>query len=33
MDVGIGYYWGRRENKDGQTGHANRLMVSFYYGF
>ena len=33
MDVGIEYYWGQRENKDGDTGDANRLMISVSYGF
>ncbi len=28
LDVGIEYTWGQRENKDGQKGHANRLMFS-----
>jgi len=28
LDVGIEYIWGQRKNKNGQTGHANRLMFS-----
>ena len=28
LDVGIEYHWGEHENKDGRTGHANRLMFS-----
>jgi hypothetical protein len=27
-DIGIEYIWGQRKNKNGQTGHANRLMFS-----
>ena len=27
-DIGIEYIWGQRKNKNGQTGRANRLMVS-----
>ena len=27
-DIGMEYYWGQRKNKNGQTGHANRLMVT-----
>ena len=33
MDAGLEYYWGERENKDGQTGHANRLMFTVNFGF
>jgi hypothetical protein len=33
MDVGIEYYWGERENKDGQTGDANRLILGVNFGF
>jgi hypothetical protein len=33
MDVGIEYYWGERKNKDGQTGDANRLMLTVNFGF
>ena len=32
-DIGLEYYWGERENKDGQTGHANRIMFSVNFGF
>jgi hypothetical protein len=28
LDVGIEYHWGEHEIKNGQTGHANRLMFS-----
>jgi hypothetical protein len=28
LDVGIEYIWGQRKNKNGKTGHANRLMFS-----
>jgi hypothetical protein len=28
LDIGIEYIWGQRKNKNGQTGHANRLMFS-----
>ncbi len=28
IDIGIEYIWGQRENKNGQTGHASRLMFS-----
>ncbi len=28
LDVGVEYIWGQREDKDGQTGHANRIMFS-----
>lgn len=28
LDIGVEYTWGRRENKDGQTGRANRMMFS-----
>lgn len=33
FDMGLEYYWGQRENKDGQTGAVNRLMFSnkFYF--
>jgi hypothetical protein len=27
-DIGLEYSWGQRENKNSQTGHANRLMLS-----
>ena len=27
-DIGMEYYWGQRKNKNGDTGHANRLMVT-----
>jgi len=33
MDVGVEYYWGERENKDGQSGDARRVMVSALFGF
>ena len=33
MDIGLEYYWGERENKSGQTGHANRLLIGVKYGF
>jgi len=33
MDIGLEYYWGERENKDGQTGHASRLMFAVNFGF
>jgi hypothetical protein len=33
MDFGIEYYWGERENRSGQTGHANRLMLAVNFGF
>ena len=33
MDVGVEYYWGQRINKDGQSGHANRLLVGVNYVF
>jgi hypothetical protein len=33
MDVGVEYYWGQRTNKDGQSGHANRLLVGVNYVF
>lgn len=26
--IGLAYYWGPRKNKNGQTGHPNRLMLS-----
>jgi hypothetical protein len=31
--VGLEYNWGRRENKDGQTGTANRISFSLVYDF
>jgi hypothetical protein len=27
-DIGLEYYLGQRKNKNGQTGHANRLMAT-----
>ena len=33
MDVGLEYYWGERTNKDGQSGHANRLLIGVNFGF
>jgi len=27
-DIGLEYYWGQRKNKNGDTGHANRLMAT-----
>ena len=33
MDVGLEYYRGERENKDGQTGDANRLLIAVNFGF
>ncbi len=33
MDVGGEYYWGERTNKNDQSGHANRLMITMKYGF
>ncbi len=33
FDVGLEYLWGQRKNKNGQTGHANRMMgvVKWHY--
>ena len=28
FDIGMEYTWGQRKNKDGGTGHANRMMVT-----
>lgn len=33
MDLGLEYYWGERTNKDGQSGHANRLLIGVNFGF
>jgi hypothetical protein len=33
MNVGLEYTWGERENKNGQTGKANRINLAFNYGF
>jgi hypothetical protein len=33
MDVGIEYYWGKRTNKNGQSGLANRLLIAANYVF
>jgi len=33
MDVGFEYYRGKRENADGGSGHANRLLFGVNYGF
>jgi len=33
MDVGLEYFYGEREVKDGRTGHANRAMLVFNFGF
>jgi len=33
MDVGAEYAWGERRNKDGQKGHANRLVLGLNFGF
>ncbi len=33
MGVGIEYLYGTRENKDGQSGEANRIQTSFQYKF
>ena len=33
FDVGLEYYYGQRMNKSGNTGHANRLMLSIKYAF
>lgn len=33
MDIAVEYLYGQRENKDGQTGHANRVQIGFNYGF
>jgi len=33
MDIALEYTKGERENKDGQTGEANRINLAFNYGF
>jgi len=33
FDIALEYAYGRLTNKDDQTGHANRLMLSVNYGF
>jgi len=33
MNIGLEYTWGEHENKDGQTGKANRINLAFNYGF
>ena len=32
-DIGLEYNWGQRKNKNGDTGHANRLMFSVRWHF
>ncbi len=32
-DIGLEYYWGQRKNKNGDTGHASRLMLSAKWHF
>ena len=33
MDAGLEYYWGERENADGETGGAHRIMLAVNFGF
>jgi hypothetical protein len=33
LTVGVEYLWGRRENKDGESGTANRYLFSFRFDF
>jgi hypothetical protein len=33
MGVGFEYLYGTRQNKDGQSGIANRLQMAFQYKF
>jgi hypothetical protein len=33
MDIGAEYTWGERRNRDGQKGHANRLLLGVNFGF
>lgn len=33
MGVGLEYMFGSRENRDGQTGEANRIQMAFQYKF
>ncbi len=33
MDIGLEYYYGERSNKDGETGHANRVLLGVNFGF